>query len=236
MKTKLLLFLFYLVSVTAFAQCVEGDCKEGFGRLLTADYTYIGFFKEGKYHGMAKLEYYNGDVYKGSFLNGARHGVGIMTIKATNESMYAQFENDLLNGFVFHTKDGEFIQAAKYEEGKEKKKYTDYNKNEYVNGCRGNCMKGFGLRAWASNDYFYGFWWGSMPDAVGIRVFPSGATYRGGMNKADREGFGEYTYTDGAYYSGEWKKNKREGYGVYVYADGRELKGIWKKDEIVERM
>ena len=48
----------------------------------------------------------NGDVYKGEFVNGLRHGLGLLTY-ANGKEVYARFEN---NEFV---KDASVIEAAK---------------------------------------------------------------------------------------------------------------------------
>lgn len=235
MKTKLII-LFLLFGICGHAQCIEGDCKEGFGRLIMHNYMYIGFFKDGKYHGIGKIEYDDKSVFKGAFLNGLKNGNGIMTNPNTNETVYGQFKDGQPHGYLFLLKDGKVIDAAEYENGNEKKQYAgQYLVGATNENCKGNCRKGFGLKAWGENNYYIGFWFSGNLNEIGIRVFEGGDVYKGGFKDDKFDGFGEYVWKDGTYYTGEWKNNKRDGYGVRVSADGsKEELGLWKRDSFVQ--
>ena len=82
-KTAILIFQTLLLSSLIFsqlyAQCTNGDCDNGNGRLLYANGDrYLGEFKNGVSHGRGAYYYANGDLYKGEFKNGERHGYGTM--------------------------------------------------------------------------------------------------------------------------------------------------------------
>jgi hypothetical protein len=73
--------LFLLISINLNAQCINGDCVNGFGEKKYPDQSrFVGNFekgtkKEGTYY------YPNGDTYKGTFEKNQREGVAIYTYK-----------------------------------------------------------------------------------------------------------------------------------------------------------
>jgi|GEM_PF-5788938 len=77
-------------SIVCNSQCLNGDCENGLSRLMEADGTYIGHFKDGEKHGLGIL--YNNETYKltttyNVFDNGIKQGV-----QYTNEK-YAAGKN-----------------------------------------------------------------------------------------------------------------------------------------------
>jgi len=56
---------------------------------------YTGMFTKGRYHGDGFMEYENGDVYDGQWVNGLREGPGIFTWTGKEMSFDGVFENDM---------------------------------------------------------------------------------------------------------------------------------------------
>jgi hypothetical protein len=78
------LFAFLLLnSIAINAQCVSGDCNNGYGVALFPEKgkaRYNGQFQNQKPHGFGKAEYGDGSIYEGVWQNGKWHGQGTMTL------------------------------------------------------------------------------------------------------------------------------------------------------------
>ena len=75
-------------------KCISGDCINSQGTLRSANGTYAGQFKEGKFNGNGTLTLYNGSTYTGQWLNGKMHGKGVLTT-VDNTTYNGQWENDV---------------------------------------------------------------------------------------------------------------------------------------------
>ena len=54
-----------------FAECIEGDCNNGYGTFTWSDGSkYVGEHKDGKQHGHGTLTYADGRVEEGIWKNG----------------------------------------------------------------------------------------------------------------------------------------------------------------------
>ena len=61
-----------------FAECIKGDCNNGYGTYTWADGSkYVGEYKDGKRHGEGTLTYSDGKTYIGRFASGLPYGKGI---------------------------------------------------------------------------------------------------------------------------------------------------------------
>ena len=55
-----------MVCNVGFAECIEGDCNNGYGTYTWADGTkYVGEWKDGKRHGQGTYTFPDGTVEKG---------------------------------------------------------------------------------------------------------------------------------------------------------------------------
>jgi len=69
------------MSMSKNGWCIEGDCVNGYGTLVTADgITYIGQFKNRNPHGDGEVRYPGGKINRGEFFNGFPHGAGKLTL------------------------------------------------------------------------------------------------------------------------------------------------------------
>jgi hypothetical protein len=83
LKNIFFAFLLCFVSVIAHAQCISGDCNNGYGVAFFPEKgkaRYTGQFQNQKPHGSGKAEYGDGSNYEGEWRNGKWHGQGTMTL------------------------------------------------------------------------------------------------------------------------------------------------------------
>ena len=73
MKKTILLFL---VSLSGFAQCLSGDCQNGFGKFNFGFAIYEGNFVSGKPNGQGTMDYGGGEKFVGNFKDGQEDGAG----------------------------------------------------------------------------------------------------------------------------------------------------------------
>jgi len=146
-NNKLRLFvtiLFLLVFINLNAQCINGNCDNGFGEKKYPDKSsFVGNFekgnkKEGTYY------YANGDTYKGAFIKNQRAGEAIYTYK---------------NGEVFS---GSYV--------KDKKTFGTFsykNGDSYTGDFENNLPHGYGTMSYKDGKKWEGEWikgkkgWGS---------------------------------------------------------------------------
>ncbi len=183
--------------------------------------------------GMRTYNYFNTE--------GMSEGFQMIENPATGEMTLVEKENDKMNGNAFKMEGANLSWAQTYKDGVIHKvkevAYTSGGSNR--EGCRGNCMDGFGLYQAGGGQIVIGYFHKWEPATPVIHIFSnSDSMYQGAMKKWEREGFGKYTYgNDKSYYIGMWKKNKREGLGIWFYEDGSiKSKGYYKKDELIKNM
>ena len=75
-KTILATALALSATAGAQAQCISGNCFDGYGVYQEERYRYTGFFTEGTPNGHGVLYYNSGSIYSGEFKNGKRNGQG----------------------------------------------------------------------------------------------------------------------------------------------------------------
>ena len=70
-KLSLYVFLLLMFCNVGFAECIEGDCNNGYGTYTWADGSkYVGEYKDGKRHGQGTFTATDGRVMKGIWENG----------------------------------------------------------------------------------------------------------------------------------------------------------------------
>ena len=75
-----ILVLGLLFCNVGFAECIKGDCNNGYGTATWADGSkYVGEHKDGKQHGQGTYTWANGNKYVGEYKDGKYHGQGTYT-------------------------------------------------------------------------------------------------------------------------------------------------------------
>ena len=70
-KLSLYIFLVLMFCNVGFAECIEGDCNNGYGTSTWADgEKYVGEWKDGKEHGQGTKTHSDGKIEKGIWENG----------------------------------------------------------------------------------------------------------------------------------------------------------------------
>ena len=82
---KKILFLSLILIFTqnnlSFANCLKGDCNNGFGTWEDTDFKYIGQFEDGFFNGQGTVIFNDGESYTGEFSNDAFNGYGTYFFK-----------------------------------------------------------------------------------------------------------------------------------------------------------
>ncbi len=192
---KLLLNLSLLLIISyAKAQCVKGNCENGFGIFnFSNGNIYEGYFKNGLFNGIG--QYFIGEdmIYKGEFLNDKMNGYGILSF-SDGTRYFGKFNDKVLEGYVlFEDKNG--VNAFIFSGGKATSEVSKIKNINNPKNCNGNCIDGFG-EIKNSND--------SKIQAI----FKDGQAVLGNIqNKSTK-------------YSGQILNNKPHGFGILV--DGKE--------------
>lgn len=84
MKRKAIFLLLTIACLSQLsAQCIEGNCNNGFGKAIfkkKGGVTYEGYFKSKRPHGKGTAEYPNGRIFSGDWDMGMWHGQGTLTL------------------------------------------------------------------------------------------------------------------------------------------------------------
>ncbi|MBP6432557.1 MAG: hypothetical protein KA319_12390 [Ferruginibacter sp.] len=138
---KYLFIILLSFSSAAKAQCLSGDCKNGWGKMDMGYAIYEGQFKNGKPDGNGTMDYGNGDKYQGQWKNGAEHGRGLLYEK--NIATQIEYDNGVKIGKVKPL-------VAIGTDGVEKQK-------EDIKGCiSGDCANGYGVMEFPSGNRYEG--------------------------------------------------------------------------------
>lgn len=92
---------------------------------------------------------------------------------------------------------------------------------------KGDCLNGDGVRVYPSGARYKGLFKDGNPEGRGELHFSDGRLYVGEWRGGQRNGLGVLTYADGGKYTGLFQQNKKHGQGVMVYANGNRYEGQW---------
>jgi hypothetical protein len=201
------LLLFLLITNTLFAQCLEGDCKNGYGKYDLFYAIYEGTFVNGIPNGAGKL-FYDDYTYEGEIKEGVEHGRGVLIYK-----------------------DGS-IEKVKYNMGKKIKdlfvkedasKWKSYEAKRDKNCISGDCANGFGKYQFSSGNVYEGPFVDFQPEGNGKWYFTNGDKYFGVVKDGLKNGQGTYYFKNGWTFSGTYVKDT-EYNGTYTTDKGQTVK------------
>lgn len=174
-----------LLPLFAQAQCLQGDCSNGWGRFLDdKGRVYEGYFKDGERNGKGVFYYSNGDRYEGEWSKGLPHGNGIR--------YYA---------------DGT-AQGGRWEKGQ----LTAETKNirPAAKCLQGDCVNGFGSWEDDQGRRYKGNFKNNLFEGFGEMHYPNGERYKGNWSKGLPHGLGTRYYRDGHFDNGNWANGRFE--------------------------
>lgn len=179
------------MSTSSMAQCIEGDCENGYGKSDLFYAIYEGTFKDGIPHGAGKL-FYDDYTYEGEIKAGLEHGRGI--------HLYG---------------DGS-IEKVKYTMGKKVKdlyvkedssQWKSYQTKRDKNCISGDCANGIGKYEFTSGNVYEGPFVDFQPEGNGKWFFANGEKYFGVVKDGLKNGNGTYYFKNGWTFSGTYNKD-----------------------------
>ncbi|WP_442845618.1 hypothetical protein [Leeuwenhoekiella sp. H156] len=149
-----LIFLFLFGYAFAKAQCLQGNCENGFGEYKTESEAYSGFFKDGKFNGSGMLQSTLG-VYWGAFKNGIKHGFGVS--RNGKEYQAAHWVNGKITDYELYVFENRDFQLAHYNPDGSFKGilvFPSMPLNADGSGCKiGDCKNGWSQRIFPDKGY-----------------------------------------------------------------------------------
>ncbi len=224
------LFISILTLIEVQAQCVEGDCQDGYGVLNTQSEIYKGEFKNGKMNGKGKYIWPNGNYLEGIFVDDYLEGLGY-SYYASDSTLYkGMFHKDKLqDGHVEVFRNGDTVYVGDMVNSKYNGKgkiflpngdiyqgdwkndkmdgngtYFYKNGNYYTGGFRDNLFHGKG-KCLNGSVLYDGDWVNDVIDGDGIYIYQNGDKYEGGCYKWMKHGRGTLTYKSGGKMIGQWE-------------------------------
>jgi len=118
-KLSLYIFLGLLWCNVGFAECIKGDCTNGYGTYTWANGNkHVGEFKDGIPHGQGTYTWADGDKYVGEWKDGIPHGLGTYTW-ANGNKYVGEFKDGKQHGQgTFTWADGDKY-VGEFKDGKE---------------------------------------------------------------------------------------------------------------------
>ena len=184
---KYFLLKIILFAAIANAQCISGDCENGFGAYLYEDKTKIeANWKLGKPNGQSSIFFASGATYIGEMKDGKKSGKG-KSVSKNNTVKEGVFENDLLNGFGKIS----FLDGQVYEGIFKNDTLSGIGKIRYKSGdsYEGQILNfdesGKGIYKYFNGDLFEGNFKEGKLHGEGILKFAKGGLLKGTWNNGD---------------------------------------------------
>ncbi len=107
-----------ILNLTSFAQCTQGDCKNGHGLLVfETGNKYKGEFKDGKRHGEGTFIWKSGAKYKGDWRDDQMSGTGTY-IYPDRRHYKGEFSNNKIHGTgTLFDAEGSILKEGEWEMG-----------------------------------------------------------------------------------------------------------------------
>ena len=212
-------------------QCVEGDCKNGWGKIKLPEAVTESTFSNSALNGVTYINYNDGGSYHGEYKNNRREGTGFYRWSSTGNTYIGQWKDGKQHGYGYVVdKYGTIKSIGKYENGKFVTDLgTDYNTNKVSGNCVGDCSNGFGKYTYNNGDIYIGFFNNSYRSYIGTYYWANKSTYTGTYTTdGKRNGYGKYTYVDTSVFKGMFVNDKIEGLGKMQYAkSGNVINGVF---------
>ena len=187
MKKVCVVLLSLFVTTIMTAQCIEGNCNNGYGVYKFKDGSvFNGKFVKSKFQGYGKMKYSNGNVYEGEWRNDLRSGKGVL--KYVNGDNYSG-----------HFKDNVFWGSGVYR----------YNTGDRYDGnWVNNVAHGKGKYIFTDDEKYEGDFFKGEFEGVGAFYYADGSIFIGNWKNSKRNGEGKLHYKDGRKIAGIWREDK----------------------------
>lgn len=221
----LLLFFFHGQALCE-TKCIEGDCQNGAGILISSNGDqYNGDFKDGLMDGKGVFTWQNGNRYEGEFLGGERDGQGVFTWGNGNKYSggFRAGKRDGLGTFTRrdgHKYVGGYRNGLKHGDGV----FTSPEGDRYEGTFSDGMMDGEGAFTWANGDTYVGDFSSGLMHGMGTYTLASGESYTGSFINDHMDGEGTFAWNNGDYYTGEMSYQK-QGMGTLTTREGKKIEG-----------
>jgi hypothetical protein len=199
MKWKSFFFitLLFNLPLVLCAQCVKGNCIDGFGIKTYQDGSrYIGAFVQGNRQGIGTCFWKNGSRFFGEWKLDKPEGAGVFI---NTQSVKQQ---------------GLWKKGKLFEENANVVTEKLFSASSRIQGCLvGDCIGGNGTLM-VNGDIYMGDFKNNLRHGVGICFYFNGSAYKGDWQGDKQHGNGELTYADGTTRKGIWSKNIYQGSSI----------------------
>ncbi|VAW25826.1 hypothetical protein MNBD_BACTEROID04-1684, partial [hydrothermal vent metagenome] len=231
MKKNIFTLVLVLFSNLLIAQCLSGDCNNGYGKKKYKEGVYEGNFKNNLPDGLGILNYVNDNFYFGQFKNGKLNGFGSFTWKS-GQSHTGNWENGIQHGEGIFNDVKKNPTAGIWNKGTfGVAKNTEKQITNPIN-CIGNCIDGYG-RITKSN--------GTIIQAIfgnGMAKFGHIETklyaFDGYILNNLPNGHGQIGYKNGDHYFGSFKNGKKHGEGIFTPKGKTRIFGKWENNIFIK--
>ncbi len=233
------------------AQCIAGDCNNGFGKLRFRNGSvYSGRFQSNLFHGKGEIAFASKDFFEGNFIRGRRQGQG-RYVFASGHVYVGDFKDDKRtgNGIITYQSgdiyEGEWLNDMPNGKGVYKFRDGASYKGGFVSGD----FEGNGTFSENSGETYNGIWRknklvrktistqsnvqsqiasASKANVNSTEVEPKPRKIKDCTNQYCTNEEGRFNYKDGSYFIGNFINGQPDGDGTTQYINGDLYKGGWK--------
>lgn len=212
------------------------DTFNGIGRFEGKEHNktikeYYGYWVDGKKEGFGKIEYKNGDMYRGNFKNDQFCEEGCITYKIDEKStkkpdeICTKYEGSHLDGLPHGYGKKYFKDGSTFEGNFDKGLYHNEGTLTYSPNTAGNVLK------------YTGQFREGQRTGKGSVDLKNGDNYLGDWKNGKFYGFGTYTYSEKnpvkVRFEGYFRRGFEDGAGTEFYKEGYHIKAKWDEGKIV---
>jgi hypothetical protein len=210
--------------------CIDGDCKNGWGKVKVGNILTEATFKNSAIDGVAYITYPNGSYYHGEYKNNRRDGTGYYKWSSGN-AYVGQWKDGKQEGYGYTlNSNNQVVSAGIFKDGKLVTKLdTDYLAGKRMQKCIGDCSNGFGKFTYNNGDAYLGFFKNGRRSKIGTYTWNNNSSYTGTYTSdGKRNGYGLYTYVDGSVFKGMFVNDRIDGLGIMKYKkSGNVVRGVF---------